>query len=83
MGSLDHPVLRTILLFAGALGITTAYVGLASYINWPPFGYYPSLGSPAYIAVYIVSLLFLGFIDWLRFRGHVKKDQLTVGVVRR
>jgi hypothetical protein len=78
MGSFDHPVLRGILIIFAAGGLTQLYIGIAGYVNWPPFGYYPSFGSTAYIAVYIVSLIIVGAILWVMFRGHVNKRDLKV-----
>jgi len=83
LGSSDHPLLRTAAILFGALGILYFYIGIGSYFNWPPFGYYPSLGSPAYIAVYFVGALILTVVDWLRFRGHVRVNEVQVGIVRK
>ena len=83
MGSLDHPVLRAIMIFSAALGLTQIYISLGGYLNWPPFGKYPDFGSPAYIAVYVVSLIVFGAIDWIRFRGHERKSLIQQGVVQR
>ncbi len=81
MGSMDHPVLRAVMIFLGAAGLTQLYITFAGFFNWPPFGKYPDFGSPAYIGIYLVSLFILGAIDWIRFRGHVRKDLVKVGVV--
>ncbi len=82
MPALDHPVLRAVMILLGALGLTQIYLSIGGYVNWPPFGSYPSPGSIPYITVYIASLIILGAIDFLRFRGHVRKEMFQQGVIQ-
>ncbi len=82
MGSIDHPVIRVFFIFAGAFLVTQLYVYLGAYVNWPPFGTYPSVGSIPYITVFVLSGIIVGFLWWWNGRGQVRKDLVTQGVIQ-
>lgn len=82
MNGLDHPVIRLLFLLGVGFLLTSAYVQFGAYVNWPPFGTYPNFGSLPYISVYLVTTFIAGVLDWIRFRGYVRKDLVKQGVVQ-
>lgn len=69
MAHYGHPILHAILILGGAFGFTQAYIFAAAFVNWPPFFYYPSFGSPAYLTVYIIFAATFAGIDIIAHRG--------------
>jgi hypothetical protein len=70
---------------AGGLSILWVTITglLPGSLQWFPFGTYPAVGSPQWLAIYSVSVIIFGVMDWIRFRGHTRRNLVEQGVLQR
>lgn len=69
-----RPTWRAFQFLAVTFGLAEGYILFGSYLNWPPFFRYPSVGSPQFILIWIVAIFAAWFIDFARFAFVKKKD---------